>query len=414
MKNLSVSCPKIIMHLFFLLLIFHSCTDEDSATIMLNTPENNAPIAVTTADILSGDAPLQINFTGNNSSDDSAIVSYYWEFPGDTSSAQNATYTFNNPGVYDIRLTVTDDESLRATATLTIIVTEGSEDNIGVEDNIIGACTTNGGKANESGLKTWCWNDITLPTYSGTKGVSFSDDQLFIDSECNENALSIVDNQLHFFVDPNNPPVDTSWCERDFNMRAEIRTNSWNVKHPIGTEEWFGWSYAFGNNYIIDQNNEWLFFQVHPAIVGESPHMELLVNNDSQFSGHDAGEIYVVNKGNYPDNHPTGITPVAGETLDIVVHAVWGDESNGLLQVWINGQSVYDKQVRTIYAAYPWGGNAKWGIYKWPWADEAGVLASAAQGITSLETYMGPLRIITRKPGDIDYLTDSYSLVAPD
>lgn len=83
MMDLHISFQKIAMHLFFLLTIFYSFTDEDSVTITLNTSENNAPITVTTADILSGDAPLQVNFMGNNSSDDNGIVSYYLEFPGD-------------------------------------------------------------------------------------------------------------------------------------------------------------------------------------------------------------------------------------------------------------------------------------------------------------------------------------------
>ena len=47
--------------------------------------------------------------------------------------------------------------------------------------------------------------------------------------------------------------------------------------------------------------NDWLFFQVHHAIVGDSPHMELMVIKDGQFNGHDAGELYVVNNANYPD-----------------------------------------------------------------------------------------------------------------
>jgi hypothetical protein len=70
MKNLRVPCYKIVMHLFFLLVIFFSWTDEDSVTITLNTPENNAPKAVTLEDILSGDTLLQVNFPGNNPSDD--------------------------------------------------------------------------------------------------------------------------------------------------------------------------------------------------------------------------------------------------------------------------------------------------------------------------------------------------------
>lgn len=273
-------------------------------------------------------------------------------------------------------------------------------------------CNTHGGMAGDTGYKTWCWEDIAIPDYSGSKGVAFSQGQLTIDSECNEKQVSKVGDRLRFRVNPTNPGVN-SWCSRDFNMRAEIRTAPWNIKHSKGTEEWFGWSYTFGEDYIIDQNNEWLFFQVHPGIVGKSPHMELLVSSKDQFNGHDAGEIYVVNKGNYPDNHPTGITPLAGDTLNIVVHAIWGDATNGLLQVWINGTKVYDKQVATIYSDYPWGGNAKWGIYKWPWAQEAGVQKSLDQGLTHLETFMGPLRMITRRPGDTEYLQDAYSLVVP-
>ncbi len=273
------------------------------------------------------------------------------------------------------------------------------------------ACSTNGGLAGDTGLKTWCWEAVTIPEYSGSKGTSFSDGELHIDSECFEKQVSKAGNQLKFSLNPTYPAVE-NWCSRDFNMRAEIRTKPWDIRHSKGTEEWFGWSYTFGSDYVIDKNNQWLFFQVHPGVTGESPHTELMISKDGQFNGHDAGEIYVVNAANGKEYQPTGITPKAGGTLDIVVHAVWGDASNGLLQVWINGQKLYDRQVATIYAAYPWGGNAKWGIYKWPWANESSVQKSLEQGVTHLETYMGPLRMITRKPGDTQYGEDSYSLVA--
>lgn len=276
------------------------------------------------------------------------------------------------------------------------------------------ACGTGGGMAFDTGQKAWCWDDITIPEYTNKKGVALSNNQLYVDSECYEKQVTNVGNRLRFSINPTTPSTDKNWCSRDFNMRAEIRTAPWNIRHPLGTEEWFGWSYTFGKDYVIDKNNQWLFFQVHHGVVGDSPQTELMVIKDGQFKGHDAGEIYVVNNANYPDYHPTGIVPKAGEKLDIVVHAVWGDTSNGLLQVWINGQNIYDEQVATVYATHPWGGNAKWGIYKWPWANESGVQKSLQRGITHLETYMGPLRMITRRPGDVDYLTDSYSLVAPD
>ena len=225
---------------------------------------------------------------------------------------------------------------------------------------------------------------------------SFSNKELSIDSECYEKQVTKVGSKLKFRIDPTFPVVE-SWCQRDFNMRAEIRTAPWDVRHAKGVEEWFGWSYTFGNDYKIDRNNQWLFFQVHPAITGLSPHTELMVIKDGQFRGHEAGEIYIVNRANEKEYHPTGISPKAGETLHIVVHVIWGDDSNGLLQVWINGQSFYNKQVKTVYSNYPWGGNAKWGIYKWPWATKENVQKSLDQGITHLETYMGATAYYNKK-----------------
>jgi hypothetical protein len=77
--DLRISFQKIVMHLFFLLTIFYSFTDKDSTTVSLNTPENNAPIAVSVADILNRDALLQVNFMGNNSFFENGIVRYHLE-----------------------------------------------------------------------------------------------------------------------------------------------------------------------------------------------------------------------------------------------------------------------------------------------------------------------------------------------
>ncbi|MFK7811580.1 MAG: heparin lyase I family protein [Maribacter sp.] len=282
-------------------------------------------------------------------------------------------------------------------------------------DSIVNSreCFTDGGTAGNTGFKSWCWEDVTIPEYSGSSGVPFSQGELYIDSECYEKQVTKDGNRLKFSVNPSYPAVP-SWCTRDFNMRAEIRTAPWNIRHAKGTEEWFGWSYTFSDQYEVDQDNQWLFFQVHPGMFGVSPHTELMISKRGQFNGHDAGEIYVVNAANGKEYQPTGITPKAGETLNIVIHAIWGDAENGLLQVWINGQKLYDKQVATIYKQYPWGGNAKWGIYKWPWVNESSINKSRKQGIIHLETYMGALRMITRKPRDPEYGKDSYSIVAPD
>lgn len=272
-------------------------------------------------------------------------------------------------------------------------------------------CETNGGKAGETGLKTWCWGEVQLPAYTG-KTSTFSNGQLGIDSECNENQITNVGNELRFFVNPNTP--SQVWCNNDFNMRAELMTRPWQVNNPKGTEEWIGWSYRFGDDYKPDNQNPWLFFQMHQGVSG-SPPVELAVVPSRLYGAQD-GEVVVINHANKTetDRTRTGVITEAGSKLNIVVHVIHDLGSNGLLQVWINGNKVYDKRVGTIYSASPWGGNSKFGIYKWPWRESSGVQKSLQQGIEHVETFMGPLRIITRHPGDTQHGKDSYSEVSPE
>ncbi|MEJ1222370.1 PKD domain-containing protein [Sediminicola sp. 1XM1-17] len=105
-------------------------TDEEGLTssttleITVNAP-NEAPVAIATSDVTSGDAPLIVAFTGSNSTDDVDITSYLWDFgdaAGSTSSEADPSFTFTEAGTYTVSLTVTDEEGLTGTATLEIIV----------------------------------------------------------------------------------------------------------------------------------------------------------------------------------------------------------------------------------------------------------------------------------------------------
>ena len=287
----------------------------------------------------------------------------------------------------------------------------------GIHDSIISNidCSAGGKRAGESGEKVWCWSTIEIPKYTSKSGVELSNGELFVDSECYENQVTIEGEQIKFSVSPKEPYVG-DWCSNNYNLRAEVRTAPWNVRHPIGTEEWFGWSYTFGDHYEIDKYNQWMFFQVHGGIVGENPLISLQVNAQN-FKRALPGEIYVVNASNNPGPNiytPTGVFPKANQKLDIVIHVVWGGEEEGLLEVWIDNKLVCDNKGRTVFSFDPVGGNAKWGIYKWPWRDKNRVEQSLGQGISRLETYMGTLRMITRKAEDKDYGLDAYHLVLPD
>ena len=103
-------------------------SDKASVTITVNEPQQNeAPVAVAAATPISGDAPLQVQFDSSGSSDDNGITSRLWQFtPNDASSQANPTRTFDNAGVYEVTLTVTDAAGLTDTDTVTITVNTSS------------------------------------------------------------------------------------------------------------------------------------------------------------------------------------------------------------------------------------------------------------------------------------------------
>jgi hypothetical protein len=83
------------------------------------------PVAVASASVTSGVAPLAVNFAGSTSSDpDGGALTYAWNF-GDgvgTSTLANPSYSYSNPGTYTAVLRVTDESGLSASASVNITV----------------------------------------------------------------------------------------------------------------------------------------------------------------------------------------------------------------------------------------------------------------------------------------------------
>jgi PKD repeat protein len=83
---------------------------------------NTPPIAVADADVVSGEAPLTVNFFGSSSTDaDGSISSAGWTF-GDGSSAGSldTSHTYTSAGSYTATLTVTDNLGDTDTASIAI------------------------------------------------------------------------------------------------------------------------------------------------------------------------------------------------------------------------------------------------------------------------------------------------------
>ncbi len=85
---------------------------------------NLQPIAVATGSPTTGAAPLTVELDGSESSDaDGTLVSYVWTWgDGNAVGGMSPSIDLTEVGVYDITLTVTDNEGARATDELTVTV----------------------------------------------------------------------------------------------------------------------------------------------------------------------------------------------------------------------------------------------------------------------------------------------------
>ncbi len=89
--------------------------------------QNQAPVAVAGADDYSGKAPLLVNFDSSACLDyDGTISAYSWNFMDGSSSAEtNPEHEFTVPGTYPVTLTVTDDQGMQASSSISITVRKG-------------------------------------------------------------------------------------------------------------------------------------------------------------------------------------------------------------------------------------------------------------------------------------------------
>jgi glucose/arabinose dehydrogenase/PKD repeat protein len=83
---------------------------------------NQSPVAVASANPISGPTPLDVSFSSAGSSDpEGQPLSYAWTFgDGATSAAANPTHTYTAAGTYTARLTVSDGVNSTASAPVTI------------------------------------------------------------------------------------------------------------------------------------------------------------------------------------------------------------------------------------------------------------------------------------------------------
>ena len=123
--------------------------DDETITITVNPPGNTPPEASPTATPNSGAAPLTVAFAANAFDADGDELTYAWDF-GDptsadnTSTEENPSHTYDNPGTYVAWLTVSDGE-LEVTESLTITVSSPIELSVARADVVFRRCTSSMG-----------------------------------------------------------------------------------------------------------------------------------------------------------------------------------------------------------------------------------------------------------------------------
>ncbi|KQC05613.1 MAG: hypothetical protein APR53_02245 [Methanoculleus sp. SDB] len=85
--------------------------------------ETGAPVAGLTATPMTTFVGQNITFDGTTSTDNGTIMSYDWDFgDGATDSGETALHAYDAEGLYNVTLTVTDDEGLTGTDSLEVTI----------------------------------------------------------------------------------------------------------------------------------------------------------------------------------------------------------------------------------------------------------------------------------------------------
>jgi len=108
------------------LIAFFKTDPTATPWFLRNAAIGQPPTVAARADVTAGQPPLTVQFTADAADADGAVQQYVWTFDDGTYAVeQNPIKTFPAPGLYDVPLTVTDNDGNTVTAQITINVGGG-------------------------------------------------------------------------------------------------------------------------------------------------------------------------------------------------------------------------------------------------------------------------------------------------
>jgi hypothetical protein len=139
--------------------------------------------------------------------------------------------------------------------------------------------------------------------------------------------------------------------------RTEITQNT---ESSNNVERWYGVSYYFPAGYKADPNCPEIIFQWHHNSGTGSPPLALWSYGDKI-----SFNQYNISSKNDVLTKLVDITP--GQWMDFVFHIKFSPSSDGLVEIWANGNKVYSKTGINNYSGSVGNDYLKTGIYKWGW-----------------------------------------------
>ncbi|MFM7509798.1 MAG: PKD domain-containing protein, partial [Actinomycetota bacterium] len=308
----------------------------DTDSTIITVADNLAPTAAAVASPPSGKAPLAVSLDGSGSSDeDGAVVDWDWDFAdGGSASGEVVIHIFQNPGTYNVELTVTDDNGDTDTTTVQVVANapqapvavanatpDGTKAPLGVVFSSVGSTDADGTIIGYS----WDFGD------GSPLSTAANPSHLFTTAGTFDVTLTVTDDDLQtatavvpVIVGPSNvPPVASGTATPALGKPVlNVQFSSAASADSDGSIVSYSWNFGDGVGTSTDPNPTYSYSTIAPYSV------LLTVTDDDGATNTVAIPVSVV-----PNTPPTAqpqATPRVGkEPLSVDLSAATSSDSDG-------------------------------------------------------------------------------------
>lgn len=293
--------------------------------------------------------------------------------------------------------------------------------------------------ASVSGLTRFKVADLSIPSGGLPDGKQFyKGGKLRASTAYNPYGITKVQkngvDRVRFYINPTTSTTYLTKTDYPYHYRSEFSRWPWWINHPLGTEEWLGFSYIFptASEGFTQNHTPVSIYQNHAGSragqTSNPPALQIEIAAPKQINSSDpwrgtpkGGEIMLINNIRKTRYVVPGVRVVAGARIDIVMQIVYGLESKGLWNVWVNGKLVNIPVGNVGSTVWPAktsadlvvGGNSKIGLYHHRLRYKSEVDLNASKGHKKMEVFMTDWNDVIRTPKDPDYKSqNAYNAVS--